>query len=34
MFNDIYTKMFPSLFNTIDSMNENLEDLMEWIQQI
>lgn len=26
MFNDIYTKMFPSLFNTIDSMNENLED--------
>lgn len=26
MFNDIYTKMFPSLFNTIDSMNENLEE--------
>lgn len=26
MFNDIYTKMFSSLFNTIDSMNENLED--------
>ena len=26
MFNDIYTKMFPSLFNTIDSMNEILED--------
>ena len=26
MFNDIYTKMLLSLFNTIDSMNENLEE--------